>query len=131
MINYTIPDIITYFQTNYGQIIEQELNDKEDIVKLTIYDPTLPIDTVFNQIKAFQDLCIITGNEKINPSFHRCSKQWNVKTELQKTFVNLSIHMCQEYYVLCEVGVILIRDSEFTSKHTENIHIFGVGDEEQ
>ena len=52
MINYTIPDIITYFQTNYGQIIEQELNDKEDIVKLTIYDPTLPIDTVFNQIKA-------------------------------------------------------------------------------
>ena len=66
MINDTITDIITYLQTNYGQIIEQELNDKEDIVKLTIYDPTLPIDTVFNQIKAFQDLCIIIGNEKIN-----------------------------------------------------------------
>ena len=64
MINDTILDTITYLQLNYGQITEQELNNKDDIVKVTVYDPTLPVDTVFNQIKAFQDVCILTGNEK-------------------------------------------------------------------
>ena len=64
MVNNTIPAIIMYLQTNYGRITDQELSDKEDEIKGMVYDPNTPVDTVFNKIKIFQDLCILTSNEK-------------------------------------------------------------------
>ena len=59
MINESIPDIISYLQLNYGQVTEHELNDKENLLKATVYDRTLPVNLVFNTIKTFQDLCIL------------------------------------------------------------------------
>ena len=64
MINDTIPVIIMYLQTNYGRITDQELSDKEDEIKGMVYDPNTPVDTVFNKIKIFQALCILTSNDK-------------------------------------------------------------------
>ena len=46
------------------KINEQELNDKEDEVKGITYDPVTYVDSVFNKIKAFQDLCILTSKDK-------------------------------------------------------------------
>ena len=58
------PDIILYLQANFGRVTDQELSDKEDEVKNCSYDLAIPVNSVFNRIKAFQDLCILTGNEK-------------------------------------------------------------------
>ena len=63
MIHDSIPDIILYLQTNFGWATDQELSDKEDEVK-NCNDLSTPVDSVFNRINAFQDLCILTGNEK-------------------------------------------------------------------
>ena len=64
MINDSIPAIFDYLTTNYGQITEQELSDKEDELKTLVYDPTQPVDTVFNKINWFQDLCNLCNNKK-------------------------------------------------------------------
>ena len=64
MINDSIPDIIQYLQTNFGRVTDQELSDKKDEVKIFSYDLAIPVDSIFNRIKAFQDLCILTENQK-------------------------------------------------------------------
>lgn len=48
--NYTLV-VIAYFQSNYGQITDQESSNKKDNLKGTVYDPTAPVDTLFNKIK--------------------------------------------------------------------------------
>ena len=62
MINNSIPAIIQYLQTNFERVTDQELSDKEDEVKKICYDLATPVDSVFNRIKAVQDLCILTEN---------------------------------------------------------------------
>ena len=57
-------DIILYLQANFGRVTDQELSDKEDEVKNCSYDLATPVNSVSNRIKAFQDFCILTGNEK-------------------------------------------------------------------
>ena len=66
MIHGSIPDIIEYLQTNFGQISEQESNGKIDTLKGTMYDPSNPVEIVFNQTKNFQDLCTLLGKTKTN-----------------------------------------------------------------
>ena len=41
---------------NYGQITPTMLSDKEEDLKKINYDPTNPIDTIFNKIKHHQDI---------------------------------------------------------------------------
>jgi len=64
MINDDILMIFNSLQTTYGRITEQELSDKEDQIKNMIYDPQAPVDTVFNQLNWFQDLCSLSNNKK-------------------------------------------------------------------
>ena len=66
MINDTIPDIIQYLQSNFGQITDQELSDTEDELKSFIYDLNAPVDFVFDKIKMCQHLCILIENTKFD-----------------------------------------------------------------
>ena len=128
MIHDSIPAIIVYLQTNFGRITDQELSDKEDEVKTCSYDLSTPVDSVFNRIKAFQDLCVLTGNAKTDrqlvqlaylvfnktKAFMDSLKAWNAKLLLDKTFANFKIHMREEHHALRQVGALTIRDSEFS-----------------
>jgi len=128
MINDSIPDIISYLQTNFWRVADQELSDKEDEVKNFSYDLSTPVDSVFNRIKAFLDLCILTGNDKTDrqlvqlahlmfnktKAFMDSLKAWNLKLLPDKTFANFKLHMREEHHALRQVGALTIRDSEFS-----------------
>ena len=44
MINCSIPDLITFLQTNYCRLTDQELSDIEGELKATVFDPQQPVD---------------------------------------------------------------------------------------
>ena len=128
MINDSIPDISLYLQTNFGRITDQELSDREDEVKKFSYDLATPIDSIFNRIKAFQDLCILTGNDKTYYQLVQLTylifnktkalidslKAWNSKLLSDKTFTNFNLHMREEHHALGQVGALTIHESEFS-----------------
>ena len=128
MINDSISDMIQYLQTNFGRVTDQELSDKEDEVKIFSYDLATPVDSIFNRIKAFQDLCILTENQKTdrqliqlaylvfnkNKAFMDSLKTWNARLLPPKTFANFKLHMYEEHHALRQVGALSIRDSKFS-----------------
>lgn len=69
MINDSIPDIITFFIINYCQLIDQELSDKKDELKSTVFNPEEPVDIIFNKIKTVAVLCSMTNNAMTNRLF--------------------------------------------------------------
>ena len=64
MIHDNIPTIFTFLQESYGYLTEQEFAEKEDELKKFVYNPFHPVDTVFNQVNRFNDLCVMTNNTK-------------------------------------------------------------------
>ena len=126
MINNTIPEIFDYLTETYGQITEQELSDKEDEIKNLTYNPTTPVDTVFNKINWFQDLCNLSNNKKTDRQLVQLSYiifnqskafmdvllKWNTKKVADKTYNKFKMHMRQGYHALREVGSLAIKDSE-------------------
>ena len=115
-------------QTNFGRVPDKNLGDKKDEVKSFRYDLATPVDSVLNRIKAFQDLCVLTENQKTdrqltqlaylvfnkNKAFMDSLKTWNATFFPSKTFANFKLHMREEHHALRQVGALLIRDSEFS-----------------
>ena len=66
MLNDSIPDIFKSLRTTYGEVLPSELKERELQVDYMIYDPSLTIDTVFNKIQEYQDLCILLSNPTTN-----------------------------------------------------------------
>ena len=97
-------------------------------LKICSYDLSTPVDSVFNRIKAFQDLCILIGNEKSDrqlvqlaylvfnktKAFMYSLKAWNSKLLPDKTFAKFKLRMREEQHALRQVGALTIRDSEFS-----------------
>ena len=50
MINDTIPAIFTFLSATYGDLSPGELKQRELQVGNMIYDPSMNVDTVFNNI---------------------------------------------------------------------------------
>ena len=50
-INDTVTGVLTHLQENYGQFMPNELLEREDIVKKTIYNPRNSIATVISAVK--------------------------------------------------------------------------------
>lgn len=125
MINDSIPDIITFLQTNYYQLTDQELSDRDDKLKNSVFNPEDPVDLMFNKIKAFADLCVMTGNDKSDGQLVSLSylifnltnayidslKIWNAKPKVDMTFSNFKLHLRTEYHSLRQVGALTIHDS--------------------
>lgn len=109
-------------QTNYYYLTPQELSDREDELKTTIFDPQQPADLMFNKIKLFTDLCIMTGNNKSDPQvFHigylifnhtriytNALKVWNDKPSANCTYANFKTHLRNEFHALRQVGALTI-----------------------
>ena len=64
MINDNIPDIITFLRTTYGRLTLSQVKERERTIDNLVYDTSKTVDTVFNKIQGFQDLCTLIKNEK-------------------------------------------------------------------
>ena len=69
MINDSIPVIFTFLRANYDRITPGQLKERESVIDDLIYDPGTNVDTVFDKIQHFQDLCIIIGNTRTDTQF--------------------------------------------------------------
>ena len=125
MINDSIEEIITFLQTNYCRLTPEELSDREDELKKTIFDPQQPVDLMFNKIKLFTDLCTMTSNDKTDAQvvqlgyliFNRTRaytdalKVWNEKPATDRTYANFKTHLRKEFHALRQVGGLTMKDS--------------------
>ena len=69
-----IPAILIFLQTTYDRISPVELMQKEDDLKYFFYNPSKPIDTLFNHIDRLANLCElfqdpISDKHKVNVSY--------------------------------------------------------------
>jgi hypothetical protein len=127
MLNDSIPDIFTFLTDTYGQLSPSELKLREKIVDEMVYDPPQGIDTVFNCIQYFQDLCTLLTNPKTdtqlvtyaylifqkNTIFMQSLKEWNAKLPGGKTFMHFKIYMRSQYRELKAVGGLTVQNSAF------------------
>jgi hypothetical protein len=125
MIPSNIPAIFSFLQANYGKISPNQLMEKEDTLKDVIYDVSEPIDSVFNKVDRFSDLCELIQDPisdrrktmlayKIiskNNAFMDSLKMWNRKALRDKTYTNMKIFMRAEYSDLDEVGGLTLNNS--------------------
>ena len=64
MIHENFPKIMDHLMSNYGQVTLEDMHDKKQEVISMIYDPNIPVDTVFSVIDKFCDLCVLTKQPK-------------------------------------------------------------------
>ena len=90
-----------------------------------IYDPHTPVDSVFNKIIWFQDLCILCNNQKSDgqlvqmayiifnrtKAFMNILLKWNIKLPVDKTYNNFKLHMRTQYHALREVEALTVINS--------------------
>ena len=125
MITSTIPVIFGFLQLNYGNLSPSELKERERTLDDMIYDPSQNVDSIFNKIQEFQDMCTLISNEKTDTQlvtyaylcfqktgiFQTSLKEWNTRTQPQKTFALFKIFMRKEYRDLQAVGGLTIQNS--------------------
>ena len=130
MIQKPIPEIIEFLQMTYGQITPQELADREGALKNSIYDPSKPVDLIFNQITKFKELCELCHNTKTDVQlvqlaylifnktriFIDALKDWNKKVPTDKTYANMKTHMRTHYQELKQVGALTVEDSALNDR---------------
>ena len=114
MIQCSIQDIFDFLRTTYGKLSPAQLKAKENTIDSIIYDPSCNVDTIFNKIQDFQDLCVMLNNNKTDTQlvtyaylifqktgvFMDGLKSWNEKDVADRTFTKFKLHMCKEYLAL-------------------------------
>ena len=124
-ITSSILDIFEFLKKSYGRLSPGQLKEKETILDNMVYDPATNVDTVFNKIQEFNELCTLLDNGKTDTQqvtyaylifqktgiFMDGLKMWNSKPNNTKTFSNFRLHMRQEYLDLQDVGGLTINNS--------------------
>ena len=125
MINSPIQDIFTFLITTYGNLSPAQLRQREQVIDNFTYDPTQNVDTIFNKIQEFQDLCVLLSNRKTDTQlvtyaylcfqkvgiFQNSLLRWNAKLVADKTFALFKIFMRKEYLDLDAVGGLTVESS--------------------
>ena len=124
-ITNSILDIFDFLKRSYGRLSPGQLKQKETVIDNLVFDPGQNVDTVFNKIQEFNDLCTLLGNGKTDTQlvtyaylifqktgiFMDGLKVWNSKASNLKTFVNFKVHMRKEYSDLQDVGGLTIQNT--------------------
>ena len=90
-----------------------------------IYNPAKTIDSVFNNIQDFQDICVLLQNSKSNTQsitytylvfqktgvFVTILKDWYVKIPALKTFAGSKVFMRRQYLNLKTVSGLMVQNS--------------------
>ena len=64
MINKTILEFFIFLRDTYGQIFPAQLKERERAIDDMVYSPATTIESVFNKIRDFQDMCVLLQNTK-------------------------------------------------------------------
>ena len=113
-ITVTIQEIFTFLKDSYGDISKAVLKERERAVDDMIYDPSQTVDSVFNKIDDFQDLCVLTNHDKTDTQlctmaylifqntgiFMDSLKSWNQKPRVEQSYANMKMFMRREYLEL-------------------------------
>ena len=128
-IDVTIPVIIDYLFSNHGRVTPAMLHHEEKLVREMFYDPTHPIDVIFNKVEDLSDLSvaaradfseqqliniahvIINSTGKYQPYI----REWSRLPNDQKTWPHFKTHFRQAHQELKEAGYLQVRDTQFNS----------------
>ena len=114
----TIADNLAFLMTTYGKVTPETLNEEFEKINSTIYNPTLPIDVIFNSIVSLSDLADAAGipysqQQQITIAYNilnRCGrfvsdiKEWKRKPPLEQTWINLKAHFRRAHDELRETS---------------------------
>ena len=125
MINLPIHSIIQYLIRTFGQISEEHYMSMEDEMKEFVYNPSLPVDIVFNKIDFFVDISKLTDRDvsaqrqvqlaylifNRTGVFRDSLKTWNARILNMKTYAGFKVFMRDEHAALDMVGALSIKDT--------------------
>ena len=129
----SIPDILHYLFTSYGDVSPDSLISREQQVKDMVYDPVSePIDTVFSEVTKLIDYASAAGAPYTRPQtiniayvilkklrvFNTAITEWNRSvrtTPARNTWMNFKTHFRTAYNELKEVEELRVADSPFNS----------------
>ena len=128
-INVTIPIIIDYLFSNHGRVTPAMLHHEEKLVKEMFYDPTHPIDVIFNKVEDLSDLSVaaradFTEQQLINIAYVIMNstgkyqpyiREWSRLPNDQKIWPHFKTHFRQTHQELKEAGDLQVRDIQFNS----------------
>ena len=114
----TIADNLTFLMTTYGRVTPEMLNDENDKITTTIYNPALPIDVIFNKIIALSELAEAANipysqQQKITIAYNILNrsgrfvsdiKEWKRKPAIERTWINLKTHFRRAHDELRETS---------------------------
>ena len=129
MISHSLEDIFTFLRTTYGKITTSELKAKESEVDALVYDPSTNVETIFNHIQDFQDICGLLNKAKTDTQlvdtaylifqksglFRDSLIRWNKLPDPAKKFNDFKIFMRSEYLDLQEVGGMTLASSNLNT----------------
>ena len=124
-IDVSIPVIIDYLFSNHGRVTPAMLHHEEMSVKEMFYEPTHPIDVIFNKVEDPSDLSIAaradyTEQQLINIAYVIINstgkyqpyiREWSRLPQEQKTWPHFKTHFCQAHQELKEAGDLQVRDT--------------------
>ena len=145
MIHHSIPRIFNFLKINYGQISPQQLKQRETEMDNMVYDPSSHVNSVFNKLQEFQDICNLVDQPKqdyqmVNmayiifqkcPIFKDSLIRWNRRVQ-ENSYNDFKNFMRQEYNELAKVGgltvgstfgqsVNLVQHIDDIKHHTERV----------
>ena len=114
----TIADNLAFLLNTYGKVTPETLNDEFEKVNNTLYNPSLPIDTLFNSIIALSELAEAatvpyTEQQQITIAYNILNrsgrfisdiKDWKRKPAADRTWINLKIHFRRAHDELRETS---------------------------
>ena len=125
MIHESLPKIMDHLMKNYGQIMLEDMHDKEQEVISLTYDPNTPVNTVFSIVNKFCNLCILTDQPKTDAQltnvayiiFNKPRFLWilsRLETSKLRTrpMQTSKKHLRKEYNELRQVGALAIQHSK-------------------
>lgn len=133
----TIPihEIIKYLFMTYGKITPTKLQEKEVKVKQIVYDPTTPIDVIFNPVDDLVDYANAANfpysNEQIinlayiilmnTGKFGNYIREWNRKPPDVKTWVNFKSFFRNARTELNDTSELTAQDTNFHANMIQEI----------
>jgi len=114
----SIADNLTFLLTTYGKVTPETLNEEFEKVNNTLYNPALPIDTIFNAIVALAELAdaaavpyseqqqLTIAYNILNRSGRFVSdiKEWKRKPAAERNWINFKLHFRRAHDELRETS---------------------------
>ena len=114
----TIAENLVFLLDTYGKVTPETLNEEFEKVNNTLYNPSFPIDTIFNSIVALAELAdaanvpyseqqqITIAYNILNRSGRFVSdiKEWKRKPALERNWINFKLHFRRAHDELRETS---------------------------